>query len=555
MNTVNFTVFDASNGKSFKMEAPNNGSIEIVKKKVNDIFLIENKYQIILFGDKNDKYRYFTDTNNLEILDNKNIFVYNRLNINNINNKKNELSIIFEQEEFQPINEKNTKTILIKERNNIDNNAIKGALIIYEIEFIKKLNELENVIEYMNKNIKIIDNIICEQENQLEGIRAVVSNLILYNENFNYILELFNEKIQYFEYFNDIFNKNFEKDVENLRYIKLHEKIKNETYKQLIDYISVEQQRLHLDECNKQYKIFVKKFENLSNINQKSNENIKKIIELKEYFNILQKINEIKNDYEKLIKEVDNYIIIKDNFKIHIELIQKSLDEYNNENNLKTCHTMDNFFQDYKYIGSKIDNTIDNIYLTLNDTKKECNKTLNKTLNDTSFYQNEISNIKIIFNTVEKISLHIQNNLYIMSTVSNIPNAYKQSIFEIIRRKKFKKEYTNQISLMIKNLAKIRDDEIQKRAEFNNKYSYYLPSNYINLNEIPSEFNIKFEKFDENLPEFEDNYDFVDEIINNIVENVIEQISDDESVIYCDSDNEVENEYISYFNKIVKNLK
>ena len=33
MNTVNFTVFDASNGKSFKMEAPNNGSIEIVKKK------------------------------------------------------------------------------------------------------------------------------------------------------------------------------------------------------------------------------------------------------------------------------------------------------------------------------------------------------------------------------------------------------------------------------------------------------------------------------------------------------------------------------------------
>ena len=142
-----------------------------------------------------------------------------------------------------------------------------------------------------------------------------------------------------------------------------------------------------------------------------------------------------------------------------------------------------------------------------------------------------------------------------MSTVSNIPNAYKQSIFEIIRRKKFKKEYTNQISLMIKNLAKIRDDEIQKRAEFNNKYSYYLPSNYINLNEIPSEFNIKFEKFDENLPEFEDNYVFVDEIINNIVENVIEQISDDESVIYCDSDNEVENEYISYFNKIVKNLK
>ena len=135
-NTVNFTVFDASNGKSFKMEAPNNGSIEIVKKKVNDIFLIENRYQIILFGNKDDNYRYFKDsnTNNLEILDNKNLFVYNKFNINK-NNKVNDLSTIFEQVELKPINEKN---IEIKIRTNIDNNAIKNALISHEIQFLKK---------------------------------------------------------------------------------------------------------------------------------------------------------------------------------------------------------------------------------------------------------------------------------------------------------------------------------------------------------------------------------------------------------------------------------
>ena len=275
---------------------------------------------------------------------------------------------------------------------------------------------------------------------------------------------------------------------------------------------------------------------------------------MKEYYNILNKINVNKNEYQKLIKDLDNYIIIKDNFKSNINLIETSLYNDNIHDIMKTCHKMDDFYQEYKFAGDKIDNIIDDIYIKLNDTKKECNNNVNKTTNDTSFYQNEIKNLKNIYKITENLSKQIQNNLYEISIVSYMPIAYKQSIFEIARRQKFKKEYNNQISLMIKTITKIREDEIQKRSEFNNKYGCYLSSKYVNFNGIPSSFDIKFNNFDANLPVFEDNYDFVDEIINNIVCKVIEKIPDDESVIYSENEDEdVELvSYISYFNKIVK---
>ena len=546
-NAVNFTIINSSNGKSFKMEAPKNGSIEIVKNKVNDIFLIENKSQIILYGNKDEKYRSFNNSNTVEILDNKILFVYNK---SCINNKLNSLSTIFEQEELSPI--KNNIVLHQKTRNNIENNAVKYALINYEMHFHKILKETENIIEYISKSIASVDIIINENENQLESVRAVITNLTIYNDEYNFIFNIFNEKIQNFDICNDTLNKNFDQDILKLITIELHDKIKDETYKKLIDYISVEQIKEKFIESNKHYKIFKNKIENLNINSVKLNENIKKIIEICDYFDILNKLNNTKNCLQKIRDDFDYYVSFKDNLNNKIKIIEKSLD--NGTDILKTCHEMDDFFQNYNIVFENqtdiLIRNIENIYTCLNELKKECFYIVNKTVNDVSFYQNEIVNIKKILKSLDNVSTRIHNNLYEISIVSMMPIAYKESLFEIYRRLKFGKEYNDKISSVIECIAKIREEEVERRKEFMNKYIYYLPKKYIDLCEMPSQFDINFKKFDENLPEIGENFELVSELIIDI----ISQIHDGEecSVIYSENEGDGD-DYLLYFQNKFEN--
>jgi len=566
-STVKFTVFDTNSGKSLDIEAPTNGSIEIVKNKVNDVFLIENKYQILLFGSEKENYKTFNNTNTIEILNGKNVFLYNLSNVDDNISKKMKLSTIFEQDEML-LNEFifEDKNIQIKKKDNI-NDAIKNALISYEFQFSIISEKIYKFIEFINKYVIIINNFIKENENYLEASRAVLTNLMFYNEELKNYKNCFDKKILEIDYYTNNLLKNFKEDIEKLSQIELHPVIKNETYKKLIDYIPFEEIKNRDVEFKKMYTNFTNKVENINNNYENFYNKVNLLNEMKGYIEIKEKINNVKININNLKNELLNYNSLNDSIKNNIIIITNSLDK--NENVLNICHMMDNIFlNNYENnINCNINTTTKNlqsIFTSLNVLKKECVDNLNETIKEVSIYQKEIVKIRNCLFSLNNVINTVQNNLFDINIISNMSQSYKESINEIIRRQRFKKKYIEKINLITDELSTFREEEIKNRELFREKYVCYLPKKYISFEDLPAQFQINLKSFDENLPGIEDNHEHIEKLLNEIIDNILSEIPDNLSVIENEeeTDIEFENTYLNYFkskyeyeNKLLDRIK
>lgn len=577
MNTVKFTVFDTNSGKSLEMEIPSNGSIEIVKNKVNDVFFIDNKYQILLFGSENEKYKTLNSLNTVEILNGKNIFLYNRSNLSmsadeSMLSKKMKLSTIFEQEEFPQTCDIIYNIQNVKNENEIIKgpDPIKNSLIVYKSQFEISIKKNNNFINYVNKFCKSIEDSIKENKNYLEATKAVVTNLLFYNDEINISINFFKEKNLEFTKINCELINNFDNDINELSKIELHKNIKNEKYTKLIDYINVDNIKIKYKEYKFLYENYKNKIQEFFNNYEIFDNKIKKLNEMKEYFCIKEKVKNI--NIKNYKNDIENINIINNNLKIHIKLILKALNS-NDKIVLETCHNMDNIFYNYKNYEKNFEmhmeitfaNLQDILNLLNSDIKKQCLENLNKTIHEVSIYQNEIVKIKNLFFVFDNTSTTIKNNFDEVNIISKMSEAYKESLNEIIRRKKFKNRYISKINFETEELLNMYEEEIKNRELFKNKYDHYLPKKYINFDVLPTKIEISLKDFDENLPEIEDNSEIIQDLVNEIIDNVFKEIPENISVIYSDSEEDSETNsknYLEYFknkieyeNKLLERIK
>jgi hypothetical protein len=515
----------------------------------------------LLFGTEKENYKTINNLNTIEVLNGKNVFLYNRSNISSSlssSRDKMKLSTIFEQNyEIPEISEilnkiDNIKILKIEK----SENSIKNSLFNYDYQFKIISQKIVIFVNCLNEFVKFFNEIVKENENYLEASRAVITNLNVYCGEIKILKNFFDNKFSEIEKINDKIILNFDQDLEKLSKIELHKNIKNENYKKLIDYIEISQLKNKNIEHKNMYENLKNRINDFNKNYENFDKNVNKLNEMENYFLLKKNIDEFKINIQKYKDEIINYNNINNTVKENINIITTSLN--NNENILETCHKMDNifFYNYFGYYSNNIHNNIESILLNLeensvfaNNIKKELIDNLNKTIAEVSIYQNEIVKLKNALFIFDSTTITIQKSLQELNFVSKMPYAYKESLFEISRRKKFKNNYMTKINSFKDEISKIYENEIKNRELFKNDHQLYLPKKYINFNELPNKINFEIKEFDQNFPEIEDNSEIIVELINDILDNAFKEIPENISVIYSDDEDCSDSEYyLNYFN-------
>ena len=492
---------------------------KIKTKFENQISELENYYKEVIKNKEEENIKIMKDIDNALI------------------KKDNEI-----QDLKNKLNENGLKMKNMTEINNDINKEIEDLqktcndMLIEKEQLISKINQLTLSNKNLSKNYDLLNKTIEDKKDSLKEnetqtdpiINPKIKDLLfkhkisaedINNDNFSQIITqlvigietmfndgaIINAKLKKFNESIGIITKNYEEKLK-----KLIEE--NETLKKKIITLNnekdeiIEEKRIIKIEKENELNEYKNKINTLIEEVEQINENNNNIDEIKKEYE--KQIDIMKNDNKMMImnnQTIDSELkILKNNFGINEKNLNKTMIQFNNENNL---------FNQFKKQIKKIDTLIDNDLVNINNNNYEYN--LDKAKTEGSKFQSMIEEIdnNLTNKNSENFNNSISNKSFSSNNMSEIINKINEDIQE---NKNNSINFINMISKLynkyIDLLKKYRI--ISKENEKNNslKVQKYLKNDENLKNRIISVTNENIEKFSLMC----DNTDDLKEELNNL---------------------------------------
>ena len=429
--------------------------------------LSDKLVHIIKLQNENSKLKEYIKKYKNKILSEKKInnnnISNNNKNINN--NENNQKQNSNESENLKKNMEKLYKDLQIKD-DEINNLKKQLNIKIKENELYNKDNTLLLNKFTQNESNKYFINNNENENNKFEEMLLSYSNMI---DNKIKIISLYIDT--YFDFpLLDILN------IPNLKEFSNNDEISNFiNFNLLID--SIEKTQKNINEKFKNYETIINNLKNENSL--LSNKFDEKIIEISELKKNIINLNSDNYDLSNQIEKLNNNLIIEKN---------NSLTNYNNNNYIEIQKIFDNYLENlYKIIKSELDKLLQFKNLT----------NYSKIIYDNNNYENNLNNIKFLFEDIFDKYITINNNIIeeydkiLDDFHKNNKVSYNEKLNELkIENLKIKEENKNYENILFSemNEKKLLINQIESLQNTNDKLNAEITNNlflrYNNHNKI-----------------------------------------------------------------------
>ena len=424
--------------------------------------LSDKLVHIIKLQNENSKLKEYIKKYKNKILTEKKINNNNKSNNNkNINNNENnQKQNSNESENLKKNMEKLYKDLQIKD-DEINNLKKQLDIKIKENELYNKDNTLLLNKFTQNESNKYFINNNENENNKFEEMLLSYSNMI---DNKIKIISLYIDT--YFDFpLLDILN------IPNLKEFSNNDEISNFiNFNLLID--SIEKTQKNINEKFKNYETIINNLKNENSL--LSNKFDEKIIEISELKKNIINLNSDNYDLSIQIEKLNNNLIIEKN---------NSLTNYNNNNYIEIQKIFDNYLENlYKIIKSELDKLLQFKNLT----------SYSKIIYDNNNYENNLNNIKFLFEDIFDKYITINNNIIeeydkiLDDFHKNNKVSYNEKLNELkIENLKIKEENKNYENILFSemNEKKLLINQIESLQNTNDKLNAEITNNlYLRYN-------------------------------------------------------------------------
>ena len=418
--------------------------------------LSDKLVHIIKLQNENSKLKEYIKKYKNKILTEKKINNNNKSNNNkNINNNENnQKQNSNELENLKKNMEKLYKDLQIKD-DEINNLKKQLDIKIKENELYNKDNTLLLNKFTQNESNKYFINNNENENNKFEEMLLSYSNMI---DNKIKIISLYIDT--YFDFpLLDILN------IPNLKEFSNNDEISNFiNFNLLID--SIEKTQKNINEKFKNYETIINNLKNENSL--LSNKFDEKIIEISELKKNIINLNSDNYDLSNQIEKLNNNLIIEKN---------NSLTNYNNNNYIEIQKIFDNYLENlYKIIKSELDKLLQFKNLT----------SYSKIIYDNNNYENNLNNIKFLFEDIFDKYITINNNIIeeydkiLDDFHKNNKVSYNEKLNELkIENLKIKEENKNYENILFSemNEKKLLINQIESLQNTNDKLNAEITNN------------------------------------------------------------------------------
>ena len=418
--------------------------------------LSDKLVHIIKLQNENSKLKEYIKKYKNKILSEKKINNNNKSNSNkNINNNENNQKQNSNELENLKKNMENLyKDLQIKD-DEINNLKKQLNIKIKENELYNKDNTLLLNKFTQNESNKYFINNNENENNKIEEMLLSYSNMI---DNKIKIISLYIDT--YFDFpLLDILN------IPNLKEFSNNDEISNFiNFNLLID--SIEKTQKNINEKFKNYETIINNLKNENSL--LSNKFDEKIIEISELKKNIINLNSDNYDLSNQIEKLNNNLIIEKN---------NSLTNYNNNNYIEIQKIFDNYLENlYKIIKSELDKLLQFKNLT----------SYSKIIYDNNNYENNLNNIKFLFEDIFDKYITINNNIIeeydkiLDDFHKNNKVSYNEKLNELkIENLKIKEENKNYENILFSemNEKKLLINQIESLQNTNDKLNAEITNN------------------------------------------------------------------------------
>ena len=418
--------------------------------------LSDKLVHIIKLQNENSKLKEYIKKYKNKILSEKKINNNNKSNSNkNINNNENNQKQNSNELENLKKNMENLyKDLQIKD-DEINNLKKQLNIKIKENELYNKDNTLLLNKFTQNESNKYFINNNENENNKIEEMLLSYSNMI---DNKIKIISLYIDT--YFDFpLLDILN------IPNLKEFSNNDEISNFiNFNLLID--SIEKTQKNINEKFKNYETIINNLKNENSL--LSNKFDEKIIEISELKKNIINLNSDNYDLSNQIEKLNNILILEKN---------NSLTNYNNNNYIEIQKIFDNYLENlYKIIKSELDKLLQFKNLT----------SYSKIIYDNNNYENNLNNIKFLFEDIFDKYITINNNIIeeydkiLDDFHKNNKVSYNEKLNELkIENLKIKEENKNYENILFSemNEKKLLINQIESLQNTNDKLNAEITNN------------------------------------------------------------------------------
>eukprot|EP01117_Protostelium_nocturnum_P004481 TRINITY_DN1617_c0_g1_i1.p1 TRINITY_DN1617_c0_g1~~TRINITY_DN1617_c0_g1_i1.p1 ORF type:complete len:1146 (-),score=470.77 TRINITY_DN1617_c0_g1_i1:49-3486(-) len=401
-----------------------------------------------------------------------------------------------------PVELKVTPAPPLPQGQELERSPLLWALLKYENQFLSDLNTAEAMKKVIEARTDICKSCISEQETQVRGLEAAVANL---NDQFNQIIVAHNGFQEYSRAAfakHDKYLQGFNADMQKLKDIKLHPALLRQGMNVLMDCVPEAKLWKWAEECKNEH----------SGLQNLVSELDRQISYLRDNVEDEQR-RSLDVDFNKLRSQFKRANDIAAEVSLRFQIFSN---DYNNirstvEKAKMAKHLQGGIcdgFEDIQHEHSRHlsgmnenDKTVQSITSECASSKTRLSRSVHERLRSISLIQSKIreqANKILLYNeALSRQKAAFQQLAYVHS----MPSAYRSSLDEVSRRKKWKKSMGNFVTKTNERISKLRDEENGRRQTFLSNFGRFIPRDLIpGLTQDLPQFEVELKPFDSALP-------------------------------------------------------
>lgn len=503
VNEGKLVVRIAENGQTFELNCDGTTQVEVVMRWIESASGINFNDQVVLCLDMKLESQRPLSAYKLPAND-REVFIFNkaRLQINSPAPPVQQIDVVEVADPTPPALLQNPHPL-----DSASDPALK-ALPSYEREFRYHYQRSQAIYSRTVAKYEICDGLLKElkvQERALEVARSNVDQFyrLLYQNYLDFI-----KRYKHQHRVHSDLLVNFGRDIEKLRFIKLHPALQTDTRSCLLDFVKEESIQKSAEICTSSHR----QFENKVLQFQQMFNDVKRRVE--EFFPIRASVT-IRN-LEQNVKEHQRYISeqrsIMQSLSKDVNTVKKLVDDCLScqlSSSLRPHDAVSALGPMYDVHDKNhlprmqtCDHLISKLLDICKDKKNEMNIFVHNYMQKITHVTSVIKDVKFQFPVFKEAMARQEEQFTDLKVIHGIGHAYRACLAEIVRRKASMKIYMGKAGQLAERLATEREAEVRKREEFLKAQSAYIPRDIfasMGLYTTPSQCDVNIVPFDTNL--------------------------------------------------------
>eukprot|EP00742_Colponemidia_sp_Colp-10_P003782 GILJ01004026.1.p1 GENE.GILJ01004026.1~~GILJ01004026.1.p1 ORF type:complete len:920 (+),score=179.97 GILJ01004026.1:118-2877(+) len=384
------------------------------------------------------------------------------------------------------------------------------ALPDYERAFHSDVQEGKSVLRQCEGLLRACKQSLMEEKVQQLAMDAVMRNLQRHNESTEISYKEFQKKFSTQDTRHASILSTFQDDLENLRKVPLHPALQTPSRQTLQDCVPTDKLIRWGNECKRAQESLQNKVLDLTSLFDAirygvAAEDERKLVVNYEDLNgriaaAEQQCRAARARVKELIQE---HTVVRETIQNTLNALStgrgasiKPLEVCQRLEDMKSLHATNQFAKLKQHFEF-----IQNVANACTESKAILTKSMHERLQAVSYVQSKIRDLgnkmAVLAEAVSRQDAAFNELLHI----HKMPRAYKACLTEVGRRRAFKKMYMTHAQAFAERMAKVREEEENRRERFLRKYGRHLPKDFVpGLNERPPYCEIRTRDFDDQLP-------------------------------------------------------